>query len=893
MNAPLGKRSSVKTTCPYCGVGCGVLATADDTGGASIAGDPAHPANFGRLCSKGSALGETLGLETRLLHPMIRNARGTYGRVSWDDALNEVANGWRKIMDAHGPESTAFYLSGQLLTEDYYVANKLMKGFLGTANVDTNSRLCMASSVAGHRRAFGSDTVPGNYEDLDQADLIILTGSNAAWCHPVLFQRMIKNRQERGAKIIVIDPRRTASADEADLFLPIAPGMDSVLFSALLVAIADRGWIDEAYVSTHTKGLPEALASARQIAPDLFSAARKCGLSKEALTDFIELWLSTPKTVTAWSQGVNQSAQGTDKVDAIINCYLATGRIGKPGCGPLSLTGQPNAMGGREVGGLANMLAAHMNFQPTDIDRVRRFWNAPSMASHEGLKAVPMFDAIAHGEIRALWVMATNPAVSLPRADSVRQAMRGLDLFVVSEVVRSNDTLNCGAHILLPAAAWGEKDGTVTNSERRISRQRPFLDLPGEARPDWWIICEIAKRLGFEKAFTFSSPAEIFAEHAALSGFENHGSRDFDLSGYQPSESQYERMEPFQWPLRHGEEPQARLFAEGGFFTSDKRAYFHQLEEPALKNTPDETYPLLLNTGRLRDQWHTMTRTGLSQRLGHHLPEPFATLHPDDAVAHKISDGGFIRIASRYGEALLRARVSEGQRKGEVFSPIHWTAETSSHGRIGALVQPATDCFSGQPELKATAVNVMPVSFAHEGFLLSREPILLASDIWFSRVTIEGAQGALLATNLDLATIQAQMQDVLGDCTLAEFHDEMRSEYRLAFFKGERLEACLFLAPQGRPPSWNGIKAFFARDRLSRLERLAALSGQNATGIEDTGPMVCACYGVSLGAIQDLITKDQITSAEEIGRRLKAGTNCGSCLPELRRMVKSIKSSPQ
>ncbi len=887
MNAPLGQKPSVQTTCPYCGVGCGVLATPDGKGGAEIAGDTSHPANFGRLCSKGSALGETLGLETRLLHPMMRNTRGTYARVSWDDALDSIADGWRKIIDAHGSEATAFYLSGQLLTEDYYVANKLMKGFLGTANVDTNSRLCMASSVAGHRRAFGADTVPGNYEDLDQTDLIVLTGSNAAWCHPVLFQRMVKNRQERGAKIVVIDPRQTASADEADLFLPIAPGMDSVLFSALLVAIADRGFIDEAFIGAHTKGFPEALASARQLAPDLTSAARKCGVSQEALTEFITLWLSTPKTVTAWSQGVNQSAQGTDKVEAMINCHLATGRIGKPGCGPLSLTGQPNAMGGREVGGLANMLAAHMNFQAADIDRVRRFWNATSMANQEGLKAVPMFDAIARGDIRALWVMATNPAVSLPRADFVRQALRRLDLFVVSEVVRSNDTLNCGAHILLPAAAWGEKDGTVTNSERRISRQRPFLAMPEEVRPDWWIVCEVAKRLGFDKAFSFSSAAEIFAEHAALSGFENNGSRDFDLSGYSASKSQYQRMQPFQWPLRQGEGPQTRLFSEGGFFTPDRRAQFHQLEEPALKEAPDDIYPLLLNTGRIRDQWHTMTRTGLSQRLSHHLPEPFATLHPDDATQHQISDGGFIRITSRYGTALLRAHVSEGQRKGEVFAPIHWTAETSSHGRTGALVQPATDRYSGQPELKATAINITPVHFAYEGFLLSRETMALNPDIWFSRVKIDGAQGALLATDLNLGKIHTQMQDLLDDCTMAEFHDESCGEHRLAFFKDDRIEACLFLAPAGRELSWNGLKGFFASRTLSGLERLAVLSGQSAAGLTDSGPVICACFGVSLNTIQEFIEKDQVTSAEEIGAHLKAGTNCGSCLPELRRMVKA------
>ena len=342
----------------------------------------------------------------------------------------------------HGPDAVAFYLSGQLLTEDYYVANKLMKGFIGSANVDTNSRLCMASSVAGHRRAFGSDTVPGTYADLDQADLIVLVGSNAAWCHPVLFQRMVRNKAERGAKVVVIDPRRTATAADADLFLPIAPGMDTALFSGLLVHLAEQGALDSDYIRAHTSGFEEALARAKTIAPDVEATARATGIDAAQVQAFFDLFRGTHRVVTCYSQGVNQSAQGTDKVNAIINCHLATGRIGKPGCGPFSLTGQPNAMGGREVGGLANMLAAHMGFSPTEIDRVRRFWDAPRMAEREGLKAVQMFEAIARGEIKALWVMATNPAVSLPRAAAVREALGKLELFVVSENVLSNDTVN-------------------------------------------------------------------------------------------------------------------------------------------------------------------------------------------------------------------------------------------------------------------------------------------------------------------------------------------------------------------------------------------------------------------------------------------------------------------
>src|SRR5450631_3347081 len=427
---------ATRTTCPYCGVGCGVLATPDSGGGgATISGDPEHPANFGRLCSKGSALGETLGLGDRLLHPMQRQANGTMERVAWTDALDHVAHRFAHIVKRDGPDAVAFYLSGQMLTEDYYVANKLMKGFIGSANVYTNSRLCMASSVAGHRRAFGADTVTGSYDDLDTADLLVLVGSNAAWCHPVLFQRMLANKQTRGARMVVIDPRRTDSAEDADLFLGVRPGTDTALFSGLLVHLADSGALDHDYITQHTSGFDEALARARGIAGSAAATALATGLTEADVARFFQLFCDTPRVVTLYSQGVNQSAQGTDKVNAILNCHLATGRIGKVGASPFSLTGQPNAMGGREVGGLANQLAAHMGFTPPDIDRVRRFWKAPRIATHEGLKAVQMFEAIGRGEIKALWVIGTNPAVSLPDADVVREALKKLELFIVSENV--------------------------------------------------------------------------------------------------------------------------------------------------------------------------------------------------------------------------------------------------------------------------------------------------------------------------------------------------------------------------------------------------------------------------------------------------------------------------
>src|SRR5450631_4061935 len=573
--------SVTRTTCPYCGVGCGVLVTPDNNGGADIAGDPAHPANLGRLCSKGSALGETLGLEDRLLFPMIRCSKGTMERVAWGDALDHVAHRFAHIIKRDGPNAVAFYLSGQMLTEDYYVANKLMKGFIGSANVDTNSRLCMASSVAGHRRAFGADTVPGSYRDLDLADLIVLVGSNAAWCHPVLFQRMLANKQQRGARIVVIDPRRTDTAGDADLFLGLKPGTDTALFSGLLVHLADAGALDHDYIESHTSGFEAALARARSIAGSIGATALATGLAESDVADFFQMFRGTPRVVTLYSQGVNQSAQGTDKLNAIINCHLATGRIGKPGASPFSLTGQPNAMGGREVGGLANQLAAHMAFTPPDIDRVRRFWKAPRIATHEGLKAVQMFEAIGRGEIKALWVIGTNPAVSLPDADAARAVLKKLALFVISENVRSNDTVKSGAHVLLPAQAWGEKSGTVTNSERRISRQRAFLEPPGEAKPDWWIVGEVAKRLGFAAAFDFNSAADVFREHAALSAFENNGARDFDIGTLQSlSDDAFDSMEPVLWPAREDATPQPRLFADGGFFTNDRKARFVAPEIP-------------------------------------------------------------------------------------------------------------------------------------------------------------------------------------------------------------------------------------------------------------------------------------------------------------------------
>ncbi len=876
---------ATRTTCPYCGVGCGILATPEAGGGAAISGDPEHPANFGRLCSKGSALGETLGLEDRLLYPMIRCSKGTMERVAWSDALDHVAHRLAHIVARDGPGAVAFYLSGQLLTEDYYVANKLMKGFIGSANVDTNSRLCMASSVAGHRRAFGADTIPGCYEDLDEADLLVLVGSNAAWCHPILFQRMLANKLERGARIVVIDPRRTDTAGDADLFLGLKPGTDTALFSGLLVQLAESGALDHDYIERHTSGFEDALARARSIAGSVAATALATGLSEVDIADFFQMFRNTPRVVTMYSQGVNQSTQGTDKVNAIINCHLATGRIGKPGASPFSLTGQPNAMGGREVGGLANQLAAHMAFTPADIDRVRRFWKAPRIATHEGLKAVQLFEAIGRGEIKALWVMGTNPAVSLPDADAARAALKKLELFVISENVRSNDTVNAGAHVLLPAQAWGEKSGTVTNSERRISRQRAFLKPPGEAKPDWWIVGEVAKRLGFGAAFEFNSPADVFREHAALSAFENNGRRDFDIGALQSlSDEAFDAMAPVLWPIRLGDiQPQQRFFAGGGFFADDHKARFIAPEIPALRTETTAARPLRLNTGRIRDQWHTMTRSGLSPRLGQHLPEPFVEVHPEDAIKFGVSDGDFARVVTDYGQCTLRVAVSERQQRGMLFAPIHWSEETASTARVGALVAPFADPFSGQPENKATPASIVPYEYVFRGFALSRVRLELPDHVWWARVTVAGGYGYLFADNADLARWQSWLRSI-GGRDLAEYKDFGGGVYRAASFAEDRIATCLFIGPARDAGDWDVVKNLFALDALSQDQRRMLLSGKSTDGLESCGPIVCACFGICRTTICDAIAAGARTAAE-IGVQLKAGTNCGSCIPEMKRLI--------
>ena len=876
------------TSCPYCGVGCGVDVKVAASGAVSISGTQDHPANFGRLCSKGTALGETFGMQGRLLHPMLKGKR-----AGWNHALDHVAAQFRSIIAQHGPDAVAFYVSGQLLSEDYYAANKLIKGFIGTANIDTNSRLCMASSVAGHKRAFGEDIVPGCYADFEMADLVILVGSNTAWCHPVLYQRLIARREAGRLRIINIDPRRTATSEAADLHLAIRPGTDVHLFNGLLCYLQEAGAIDDDYVRAHTNGFDAALAQAQLQSGTIVAVAKACGLAPADVAQFFDWFTTTQKSLTMYSQGVNQSTQGTDKVNAILNCHLATGRIGKPGMGPFSLTGQPNAMGGREVGGLANQLAAHMDFSNADdIDRVARFWGARNMAQAPGLKAVDMFRAIGEGKIKAVWIMATNPAVSLPDANAVRAALEKCDFVVVSDCVTGTDTTKY-ADVLLPAAGWGEKDGTVTNSERRISRQRGFMPLPGEAKPDWWIITEIAQRMGYAKAFNYARPADIFREHAQLSGFENTGARLFDISALASlNDADYDAMAPVQWPVTAAHPKGVeRLLGDGKFPTPDGRARFVATTPGIPAFWPVSDFPMVLNTGRARDQWHTMTRTGTVGKLGRHSPEPYVEINAADAARYGVTEQGLAHVQTSLGKTVLRVRINEDQRAGMMFAPIHWNDQYASDAVISSLIPPVTDPVSGQPEFKCTPASIRPADFRWSGLLLSRQKISIEPTGYWSRRAGDGCHIYRLAGNDDPALADDWARKRFGAALAdgnVEYQDRGRGLYRAARIGQGGIEACLFIGPGNILPDSGWLESLFSGTAMSADARAAILHGRPAGRSCDNGPIVCACYNVGRKTITNAVMTQGLESVAAVGAAVQAGTNCGSCRPEIQALLNSI-----
>lgn len=868
---------AVCTTCAYCGVGCGIRVTAGE-----LSGDQLHPANRGALCIKGSSLLETMNYPQRLLYPRMGERQ-----LGWDQALDTIAARFQAILAESGPEAIAFYVSGQLMTEDYYVANKLMKGYIGAANIDTNSRLCMSSAVTAHLRAFGEDLVPACYEDLECCKLLVLVGANTAWTHPVVFRRIQQARAgDPQMKLVVIDPRRTMTAEQADLHLALAPGSDVWLFNGLARYLMEQGALDEDFVRAHVGGFTELAALLDAPDYELGSVAQHCALSEMDLLTFFEWFRKEPKSVTLFCQGVNQSNQGTDKVNSIINVHLLTGRIGKPGAAPFSMTGQPNAMGGREVGGLATQLAAHMGFNEADCDRVQRFWQSPTIATRPGLKAVDLFEAVSAGKIRALWVIATNPAISLPDSSRVREALAACEFLVVSEMTANTDTARF-ADLLLPAAGWGERGGTVTNSERCISRQRPFCAPPGEARPDWWALAEVGKRLGYPEAFGWRGLNEIWREFAALTAFENEGQRLLDIGALaQLDDAALDNWTPRSWPLggAQAQSLASRLFSDGHFPTPDGRARLiatrplaPQLDAPQTPNSGQ----WLLNTGRLRDQWHTMTRTGHLPRLMENEPYPRVCVNQQTLLQSGLQQGQLVWLIAQRDRVLARLARDDGLGDQHAFMAMHWSDSFTAHGGVNRLVAAVVDPHSGQPQYKQTLVTADPFDARWLALWVGRhEPDLsaLGREVdWWSRRPVEQGECRLLA---DASSDAAELWFALAR------HGEWQRVPVPGFgwvavrVKQQRIAGLMLC---GDDP-WR-VNVTLLAGLLDVPVRAAQLMPTLAQALAGESRMVCSCLRVSERQIVDAIVQQGISERSGLQQLLRCGTNCGTCLGEIDRLL--------
>jgi anaerobic selenocysteine-containing dehydrogenase len=689
--------------CPYCGVGCGLLVRVDDGRVTRVKGDPDHPANFGDVCAKAVHLPPALRTDDRLLYPQIRARRDAERtRVPWELALRFTADRFREIIAAHGPDAVAFYASGQLLTEEYYVASKLAKGLVGTNNFDTNSRLCMASAVAGYTRSLGADGPPASYADIELADCFFLIGTNTADCHPITFKRIRKRKLAAPDDVVVIvaDPRWTETADIADLHLALRPGSDIALLNAMLHVVWKEGLIDRSFISASTSGWPEVQRVLERYPPEHAEAIT--GLSRESIVAAARRFGRARAALTLWSMGINQSHVGTDKNGAILNLHLATGQIGRPGAGPFSLTGQPNAMGGRETGGLAHLLPGYRLVSDARARAlVERHWGVPAgrIAARPGLSALEMFEALARGDLRAIWIICTNPAASMPDLDLIEKALRQAELVVVQDAYHPTETTRF-ADVLLPAAQWPEKDGVMTNSERRLTYLPKLVEPPGEALPDATILTRFAHEMGWKAVFPDTGAAEIFDEFAALT-------RDAvcDYSGV--SHARLRAEGPLQWPVpAPGHPGTERLYTDARFPTPDGRARFVPVEHDEPVESPDAAYPLTLTTGRVRDHWHTLTRTGKAPALAARTREPILEVSTRDAHRFALHDGDFVEVTSRRGKAVAQCRVSGTIREGTCFLPFHWGRRFGFYKSANNLTLSARDPLSGQPELKACAVRL-------------------------------------------------------------------------------------------------------------------------------------------------------------------------------------------
>lgn len=696
------QNSEIKTTCSYCGVGCGIIVTKDSSNGVMVKGDKDHPVNRGMLCSKGMNLHYVANdVSDRILYPEMRWSKShPMERVSWDDGLDRAAAVFSSIIKKHGPDSVGFYISGQCLTEEYYLVNKLVKGFLKTNNIDTNSRLCMSSAVAGYKKTFGEDSVPIAYDDIELADTFLITGANPAWCHPILFRRLEQHREKNPhVKVIVIDPRKTDTALTADLHLQILPGSDIILYHALAKRIIEKGYADTNFIKKYTENFED--YSKLVLSTSLERASQLCGISIKEIDLAVDLIGKAEGFLSLWAMGLNQSAVGVDKNTALLNLSLLTGHVGKPGSGPFSLTGQPNAMGGREVGGMANLLAVHRELaNPEHRQEVADFWGVDGISEKPGLTATEMFDALESGKMKAIWIICTNPMVSLPDSRRVEKALKNAKFVVVQEISHNADTAKF-ADLLLPAAGWLEKEGTMTNSERRISYLPKGINAPGEALPDFEILTRFAKKMGFS-GFNFNTAEEVYKEYCQMTKNTN-----IDISYLNYNRLKHEGT--FQWPVPdYGHPGTPRLFTDKKFYTPSKKAIFNL---PAtIENTsekPDDKFPFILTTGRIRDQWHTMTKTGKVSRLLSHIPNPLLEINPIDAFKSGIENGDVVVISSKNGDVRVKANVTDTIKEGVVFLPMHWGKQLENDlNRANNLTNTLVDPISKEPDFKYTAVAV-------------------------------------------------------------------------------------------------------------------------------------------------------------------------------------------
>jgi assimilatory nitrate reductase catalytic subunit len=900
-----------RSTCPYCGVGCGVVIEHDGARITGVRGDPDHPANFGQLCTKGRSLHLTAtpaAMASRLRHPLLRaNRDAPLLRATWDEALDHAAARFAACIREHGPDSVAFYISGQLLTEDYYVFNKLAKGLIGTANVDTNSRLCMSSAVAGYKETLGADAPPCSYEDIDHARCLFIAGSNAAWAHPILFRRIEAAKAKNPElKIVVVDPRKTATAAFADLHLAIEPGTDVALFHGMLHLLLWDEKIDRDFIAAHTSGFDALKAIVRDYTPR--HTAQVCGIDEAALIEATR-WFGEGPTLSLYCQGLNQSSSGTAKNAALINLHLATGQIGTPGAGPFSLTGQPNAMGGREVGGLANQLAAHRELaNPAHRAEVARLWNVSSVPSRPGLTAVELFDALAAGTVKMVWIACTNPAQSMPDQATVRAGLDRAELVVLQEAYGSSETA-AYADIALPAASWGEKEGTVTNSERRITRVRAAVPAPGEARADWAIAADFAQRLetllrpDAPTLFPYRDAPSVFDEHVALTR-----GRDLDITGL--SHARLDAIGPTQWPCRDGDAAgTARLYTDGVFATADGRAKFAAVAYRPVAEKVDARFPLRLTTGRTRDQWHGMTRTGTIAQLYAHAPEPALELNAADALRRDFAAGELVQVQSRRGSVIVPVAISDDVKPGSAFLPMHWGSATlagAGSTGINAVTASAFCPTSKQPELKHAAVRVMkaalPWKLAAFGFprddselCALREAVRLSAGAFeYASVVLTGsARAGVLLRAASEAPVAA---DVLASIDrhfglsghdVARYDDPKRGIGRRVRVEGGRLVA-VRLSGDVSAEAW-------LRDWLTSGHEVSALrslllvpTSQAPRGYVARGRIVCNCHDVSVSEIENAMAAcadDPAAALASAQQSLKCGTSCGSCVPELRRLA--------